>query len=118
MPRPTDITLHQSSRVLQITFDDGYECKLSCEYLRISSPSAEVQGHGPGQEVLQSGKQDVGINALDPSGNYALKIHFDDGHNSGLFTWDYLYGLGKHYEQNWQNYLNKLEAAGESRKPR
>jgi len=117
MPRPTDIKLHQKSRILEITFDDGYECNLTCEYLRISSPSAEVQGHGPGQEVLQVGKQNVGIDQLEPSGNYALKIHFDDGHNSGLFTWDYLYALGQQYEKNWQEYLGKLEAAGKSRKP-
>lgn len=116
MPRPTDIKLHQKSRVLELVFDDGFECNLTCEYLRISSPSAEVQGHGPGQEVLQVGKHDVGISQLEPSGNYALKIHFDDGHNSGLFTWDYLYSLGKHYEKNWQSYLDKLAAAGKSRK--
>ena len=117
MPRPTEIKLHQKSRILELTFDDGYECNLSCEYLRISSPSAEVQGHGPGQEVLQVGKQAVGIKAMEPSGNYALKIHFDDGHDSGLFTWDYLYALGKQYEQNWQAYLDRLDAAGKSRSP-
>lgn len=116
MPRPTDIKLHQKSRVLELVFDDGFECNLPCEYLRISSPSAEVQGHGPGQEVLQVGKEEVGITALTPSGNYALKIQFDDGHDSGLFTWEYLYGLGKHYEQNWQQYLEKLAAAGKSRR--
>lgn len=116
MPRPTDIKLHQKSRVLELSFDDGYACHLTCEYLRISSPSAEVQGHGPGQEVLQAGKQEVGIKALEPTGNYALKIHFDDGHDSGLFTWDYLYALGKQYEKNWQQYLGKLESAGKSRK--
>ena len=115
MPRPTDIKLHQKSRILELVFDDGYECNLTCEYLRVNSPSAEVQGHGPGQEVLQVGKQNVGIKALEPSGNYALKIHFDDGHDSGLFTWDYLYTLGKHYEKNWQTYLDKLDAAGKSR---
>ena len=116
MPRPTDIKLHQKSRVLEIDFDDGFQCKLSCEYLRINSPSAEVQGHGPGQAVLQTGKQQVGITALEPSGNYALKIHFDDGHDSGLFTWDYLYGLGKNFDENWQRYLDQLKAAGKSRK--
>ncbi len=115
MPRPTDIKLHQKSRVLELHFDDGFECNLTCEYLRVHSPSAEVQGHGPGQEVLQAGKQDVGITNLEPSGNYALKIHFDDGHDSGLFTWDYLHGLGKYYEENWQQYLAKLDAAGKSR---
>jgi len=116
MPRPTDIKLHQKSRVLELVFDDGYQCNLTCEYLRISSPSAEVQGHGPGQEVLQVGKEDVGITALTPSGNYALKIAFDDGHDSGLFTWDYLYALGQRYEENWQQYLDKLTAAGHSRR--
>ena len=117
MPRPTDIRLHQKSRILQVTFDDGYECHLSCEYLRISSPSAEVRGHGPGQEVLQTGKQNVGITALDPSGHYALKIHFDDGHDSGLFTWNYLYTLGKEFETRWPQYLKELKSAGKSRKP-
>ncbi|MFK7894014.1 MAG: gamma-butyrobetaine hydroxylase-like domain-containing protein [Granulosicoccus sp.] len=117
MPRPTEIKLHQKSRVLELSFDDGFECNLTCEYLRVSSPSAEVKGHGPGQEVLQVGKEDVGITSLEPSGNYALKIHFDDGHNTGLFTWDYLYELGKNYEDNWQGYLEKLDAAGESRQP-
>lgn len=115
MPKPTDIKLHQKSRVLEITFDDGFECNLSCEYLRVSSPSAEVRGHGPGQEVLQHGKKDVGITNLEPSGHYALKIHFDDGHNSGLYTWDYLYELGKHYQANWQRYLAKLAEEGKSR---
>ncbi len=114
MPRPTDIKLHQKSRVLEVSFDDGFNCNLSCEYLRVHSPSAEVQGHGPGQEVLQVGKEDVGIDQLEPSGNYAVKIHFDDGHNSGLFTWDYLYALGKQYEQKWADYLAALDAAGHS----
>lgn len=115
MPRPTDIKLHQKSRILELQFDDGFECHLSCEYLRVNSPSAEVQGHGPGQAVLQVGKRDVGITNLTPSGNYALKIHFDDGHDSGLFTWDYLYTLGKNHQQNWDSYLAQLEAAGKSR---
>lgn len=115
MPRPTDIKLHQKSRILELHFDDGYECQLSCEYLRVNSPSAEVQGHGPGQAVLQAGKREVGITNLTPSGNYAIKIHFDDGHDSGLFTWDYLYGLGKNYEENWQAYLEQLKLAGKSR---
>lgn len=116
MARPTDIKLHQKSRVLELHFDDGFQCNLTCEYLRVHSPSAEVQGHGPGQEVLQFGKEGVGISALTPSGNYALKIHFDDGHDSGLFTWEYLHGLGKHYEENWQHYLDRLQTAGKSRK--
>lgn len=115
MPRPTDIRLHQKSRLLELVFDDGYECRLSCEYLRVHSPSAEVQGHGPGQEVLQLGKEQVSIEALEPSGRYALKIRFDDGHDSGLFTWDYLYALGKRHEENWQKYLDRLADAGHER---
>lgn len=111
-PRPTDIRLHGKSRVLELTFDDGYTCSLSCEYLRVHSPSAEVQGHGPGQEVLQVGKRDVGITAVEPVGNYALKLVFDDGHDSGLFTWDYLYALGRRREANWAAYLERLRAAG------
>jgi len=116
VPRPTDIKLHQKSRVLELAFDDGYTCNLTCEYLRVHSPSAEVQGHGPGQEVLQVGKEDVGIEGLEPSGNYALKIRFDDGHDSGLFTWDYLYALGRRHEENWAKYLARLEAAGHARR--
>lgn len=112
MARPTDIKLHQKSRVLELVFDDGFECNLPCEYLRVFSPSAEVQGHGPGQEVLQVGKESVGIEKLEPAGNYALKIHFDDGHDTGIYTWQYLYGLGQHHSENWQDYLKRLEAAG------
>lgn len=110
--RPTDIKLHSKSRVLELAFDDGYTCNLSCEYLRVHSPSAEVQGHGPGQEVLQVGKESVGIEALEPVGNYALRIRFDDGHDTGLYTWKYLYGLGKFYDENWQAYLKRLSEAG------
>ena len=117
MARPVEIKLHQRSRVLELQFDDGFECNLTCEYLRVHSPSAEVQGHGPGQEVLQVGKEDVGIKTLEPSGNYALKIHFDDGHDSGIFTWSYLYELGVNYESYWQTYLDRLAAAGHQRKP-
>ena len=113
--RPTEIKLHQKSRVLELHFDDGYECYLTCEYLRVFSPSAEVQGHGPGQEVLQLGKETVGIEDMTPQGNYAIKLHFDDGHDTGLFTWEYLYALGQHYETNWARYLEKLEAAGHQR---
>jgi len=118
MSRPTEIKLHQRSRVLELHFDDGLECNLTCEYLRVHSPSAEVQGHGPGQEVLQTGKEDVGIDQIIPSGNYAIKIVFDDGHDSGIFTWSYLHGLGTNYEHNWQVYLDKLKAAGHERKER
>lgn len=116
MAKPTDIKLHQQSRVLELHFDDGYTCNLSCEYLRINSPSAEVRGHGAGQEVLQVGKESVGITQIEPAGNYAVKLHFDDGHNSGIYRWDYLYELGKNHDENWQAYLDKLDAAGKSRK--
>jgi len=114
--RPTDIKLHQKSRVLELHFDDGYTCNLTCEYLRVNSPSAEVQGHGPGQEVLQLGKEEVGISEITPTGNYAIKLHFDDGHDTGIYTWGYLYALGKRYAENWQNYLDRLAAAGHTRK--
>ncbi|MBX2882356.1 MAG: DUF971 domain-containing protein [Granulosicoccus sp.] len=116
MATPVEIKLHQRSRVLELHFDDGYECNLPCEYLRVNSPSAEVQGHGPGQEVLQTGKEDVNITELEPQGHYALKIHFDDGHNTGLFTWEYLHSLGMNYEKYWQEYLGKLKEAGIERK--
>lgn len=116
MAKPTEIKLHQRSRVLEIHFDDGLECNLTCEYLRVHSPSAEVQGHGPGQEKLQVGKEDVGIDQIVPTGNYAIKIVFDDGHDSGIFTWSYLHELGTQYEIKWQHYLEKLQAAGHTRK--
>lgn len=116
MPKPTDIKLHQKSRVLELVFDDGFSCNLPCEYLRVHSPSAEVQGHGPGQGTLQTGKEGVGIEGLEPTGNYALKIRFDDGHDSGLFTWEYLYALGVNYEENWDSYLQKLAEAGHQRR--
>lgn len=101
--------------MLEIGFDDGKRFELSCEYLRVFSPSAEVRGHGPGQEVLQVGKQDVSINAIEPIGNYAVKLVFDDGHDSGLYSWDVLYRLGAEYEHNWQDYLQRLERAGHQR---
>lgn len=116
MAKPTEIKLHQRSRVLEIHFDDGLECNLTCEYLRTHSPSAEVKGHGPGQEVLQVGKEEVGIDQIIPTGNYAIKLVFDDGHDTGIFTWSYLHELGTEYEAYWQEYLNKLEAAGHTRK--
>jgi len=116
MAKPTEIKLHQRSRVLEIHFDDGLECNLTCEYLRVHSPSAEVKGHGPGQETLQVGKEDVGIDQIIPTGNYAVKIVFDDGHDSGIFTWSYLHELGTEYENYWQEYLDKLKAAGHARK--
>ena len=113
--RPVEIKLHQKSRVLELHFQDGFECNLTCEYLRVYSPSAEVKGHSPGQEVLQLGKEKVNITEMTPQGNYALKLHFDDGHDTGLYSWDYLYELGRHYEQYWKDYLDRLTAAGHQR---
>ena len=114
-PRPTEIKLHQASKILEVTFDDGRQFRLPCEYLRVFSPSAEVRGHGPGQEVLQIGKRDVGIAAVDPVGVYAVKLDFTDGHDTGIFSWDYLYELGMKQESNWKSYLARLEQAGKSR---
>jgi DUF971 family protein len=115
-PRPTDIRLHQKSRLLEITFDDNTNCMLSCEFLRVYSPSAEVRGHGPGQETLQIGKEDVNITAISPVGNYAVKLTFSDGHDTGLYSWDYLYELASHYEALWREYIGRLEMAGVKRK--
>ncbi len=116
-PHPTDIRLHRVSRVLEIRFDDGAHYKLPCEYLRVYSPSAEVRGHGPGQEVLQVGKENVNITAIEPVGHYAVKIYFDDGHNTGLYTWDLLHKLGAHQPALWRNYLDALAKAGHQRTP-
>lgn len=113
--QPMEIQLHQVSKILEIAFDDGARFELPCEYLRVYSPSAEVRGHGVGQETLQTGKMHVGITALEPVGHYALKITFDDGHDSGLYSWTYLYELGAKRGQYWQQYLDKLAAAGASR---
>jgi len=113
--RPTDITLHQQSQILEIGFDDGERFKLTSEYLRVLSPSAEVRGHGAGQEVLQTGKKHVRIQAIEPVGNYAVKLVFSDGHDTGLYSWDYLYELGSDHEALWQDYLARLEKAGASR---
>jgi len=112
--QPTEITLHQQSRELEIAFADGSRYRLPYEFLRVYSPSAEVRGHGPGQEVLQIGKQDVNVLGVEPVGSYAMKIEFDDGHDSGLYTWEYLQHLGKRQDALWQEYLHRLEAAGES----
>lgn len=111
-PNPTEIKLHQESRLLEIKFDNQTECSLSCEFLRVYSPSAEVQGHSPSQAVLQIGKEKVNITNIEPIGNYAIKITFSDGHDTGLYSWDYLYRLAKNYEQLWIEYLGKLDAAG------
>ena len=113
--RPTQIILHQQSRVLEIGFDDGRQFRLPCEFLRVYSPSAEVRGHGRGQEVLQAGKREVGITAIEPVGNYAVRLVFSDGHDTGLYSWDYLYSLGREQEKLWQQYLERLAAAGLSR---
>ena len=117
-PRPTEIKLHQKSRILEIAFDDGKRFSLPCEYLRVFSPSAEVRGHGPGQEVLQVGKRDVGIKEIEPVGVYAVKLAFTDGHDTGLFSWEYLYELGEKQESSWKSYLARLEQAGASRDPK
>jgi DUF971 family protein len=115
-PRPTEINLHQKSRVLELTFDDGSHFNLPCEYLRVYSPSAEVRGHGPGEEVLQLGKENVNIVQIEPVGSYAVCLHFDDGHNTGIYSWDTLYNLGKHQDALWREYLTRLEKAGHKRK--
>ena len=115
-PRPIDIRLHQASRLLEVKFDNNMECMLSCEFLRVYSPSAEVRGHGHGQETLQVGKEDVNITAIEPVGNYAVKLVFSDGHDTGLSSWDYLYDLGRDYEALWLEYLGKISLAGITRK--
>jgi DUF971 family protein len=114
-PLPTGITAHRQSRTLELRFDDGKVFRLPFEFLRVHSPSAEVRGHGPGQEVLQLGKRNVGIDSIDPVGNYAIRPRFDDGHDSGLYSWDYLYELGQRQDELWQAYLDKLAASGGSR---
>lgn len=107
--------MHAQSRVLEIAFSDGSNFRIPFELMRVYSPSAEVQGHGPGQEVLQTGKREVQLLGLDPVGNYAVQPHFSDGHDTGLFTWDYLYQLGSQQERLWREYLQRLEAAGVDR---
>lgn len=114
-PTPQDITVHSASRVLEISFSDGASFRIPFELMRINSPSAEVQGHGPGQEVLQTGKRDVGIAGLAPVGNYAVQPTFTDGHDSGIFSWDFLYFLGAQQEQLWADYAVRLAAAGVER---
>jgi DUF971 family protein len=114
-PVPTEIRLHQKSRVLEIAFADGRNFRLPFEFLRVYSPSAEVRGHGPGQEVLQTGKREVEIHALEAVGSYAVQPMFSDGHSTGIYTWDYLYELGENQDRLWAQYLGRLEAAGASR---
>jgi DUF971 family protein len=114
-PLPTEITLHQASRLLEVAFDDGRRFRLPFEFLRVHSPSAEVRGHGPGQEVLQTGKRDVDIVGIEPVGHYALRPAFSDGHETGIFSWDYLYELGVNQDALWRDYEERLAAAGASR---
>lgn len=115
MPLPQSLTVHAASRVLEVGYSDGQTFRLPFELLRVYSPSAEVQGHGPGQEVLQTGKREVGIDNIEQVGNYAIKPFFSDGHESGLFTWNYLYELGQNQNTLWRDYLARLEAAGVDR---
>ena len=112
---PTEIRLKKDSKLLLVSFDDGSEFQYSCEYLRVHSPSASVKGHGAGQEKLQIGKEQVAITAVDPIGHYAVRLVFDDGHDSGLFTWEYLHELGTNMTENWRSYLDRLAAAGYAR---
>jgi DUF971 family protein len=114
-PIPTEITLHKKSRMLELKFEDGSQYQLPAEYLRIYSPSAEVRGHGPGQETLQTGKRNVEITELEAVGNYAVQPTFSDGHNTGIYSWDLLYDLGVNQESLWTDYLARLEKAGASR---
>lgn len=114
-PRPTELRLRRAERLLEVTFDNGEAFRLPCEYLRVHSPSAEVQGHGPGQRVLVAGKSDVNIRGIRPVGQYAVQFEFDDGHDSGIYSWRTLYELGRNHGANWQRYLDELAAAGLSR---
>jgi DUF971 family protein len=115
-PRPNEIKLHQQSRLMEVSFVDGKGFKFSYEFLRVHSPSAEVSGHSPGQEVLQTGKQDININHIEPVGSYAIRLDFSDGHNSGLYSWDLLYRYGINQDRMWQHYLERMDKAGASRK--
>ena len=116
-PLPTEIKLHQVSRMLEISFDDGKTFRLPCEFLRVYSPSAEVRGHGKGQETLQVGKKNVEIKAVEPVGNYAVQLAFSDGHNTGIYSWDLLHDYGVRHDELWTDYLTRLQAAGKSRDP-
>ncbi len=115
--QPVEIKLRSRSRLLEVAFEDGQRFELPFEYLRVYSPSAEVKGHGPGQEVLQFGKEDVRIKSVEPVGQYAVRLVFDDGHDTGLFTWKYLYELGVEQAEKWRDYLQRLEGYGYIRKP-
>jgi DUF971 family protein len=116
-PRPTGLTLHKASHVLEVAFDTGEVFRLPAEYLRVNSPSAEVQGHGPSQKVLVAGKRDVNIAAIEPVGHYAVLLRFDDGHDTGIFSWTTLFELGRTQDAEWPKYLAALDAAGLSRAP-
>ena len=117
IPSPTEIKLHQKSRILEISFADGKTFRLPCEFLRVYSPSAEVRGHGPGQEVLQVGKKNVEITHIEPVGTYAIQLCFSDGHDTGIYSWDNLYDYGLHQDEMWQRYLTRMTQAGASREP-
>ena len=114
-PTPQDLTVHSASKVLEVSFADGAHFRIPFELMRVYSPSAEVQGHGPGQEVLQTGKRDVGLASLEPIGNYAVQPTFTDGHSTGIFSWDYLYFLGSQQDKLWADYMARLQAAGVDR---
>ena len=116
-PRPTNIVLHRASHVLEVAFDDGQSFRLPCEFLRVYSPSAEVQGHGPGQRILQVGKRHVNVRAISPVGHYGVLLDFDDGHNTGIYSWDMLHDFGLRQEVLWKEYLDEMAAAGASREP-
>jgi len=116
-PIPTEIKLHQASRAMELSFADGTSFRLPYEFLRVYSPSADVRGHGPGQETLQVGKREVTIAELEPVGHYAVRPKFSDGHDTGIYSWDYLYDLGERQDELWQRYLARLVAAGASRDP-
>ncbi|MBD3671287.1 MAG: DUF971 domain-containing protein [Gammaproteobacteria bacterium] len=116
-PRPTDIKLHQKSRKLEVSFDDGKTFEFPCEFLRVFSPSAEVQGHGPGEDQLQTGKKNANITKIEMVGNYAIQPTFEDGHDSGIFSWETLYNYGVKMDEMWQSYLDRLEKEGGSREP-
>jgi len=116
-PIPTEIILHQNDRRLTVSFESGEQFQFTCEFLRVYSPSAEVRGHSPDQAILQVGKADVNIKEIEPIGNYAVRLHFDDGHDSGIYSWDWLYHLGQQHDQLWQTYLEELEKAGQKRSP-
>ena len=116
-PRPVEIVLHRASHALEVAFDDGQRFRLPCEYLRVESPSAEVQGHGPGQRVLVPGKKHVNIAAIEPIGNYAVQLQFDDGHASGIYSWTLLHALGREYDTRWAAYQAALAERGLSREP-